>query len=44
MVLVKYTGEVYRCEKCGNIIEVMEPGSGHGELECCGTPMDLIEG
>ncbi len=44
MVRVKYAGEVYRCKKCGNIVEVREPGSGYGELECCETPMDLVEG
>ena len=29
--------EVYKCEACGNIIEVLE--GGEGELVCCGKPM-----
>ena len=31
--------EVYKCEVCGNIIEVLH-GAG-GELVCCGKPMIL---
>ena len=31
--------EVYKCEACGNIIEVLH-GAG-GELVCCGNPMVL---
>jgi superoxide reductase len=31
--------EVYKCEACGNIIEVMNGGAG--ELVCCGEPMLL---
>ena len=31
--------EVYKCEACGNIVEVMH-GAG-GELVCCGSPMIL---
>ncbi len=31
--------EVYKCETCGNIIEVLH-GAG-GELVCCGSPMVL---
>jgi len=31
--------EVYKCEKCGNIVEVLHGGAG--ELVCCGAPMVL---
>ncbi len=35
--------EVYKCEVCGNIVEVLH--GGKGELVCCGQPMkQLIEG
>lgn len=30
-------GEVYKCEICGNVVEVKE--SGEGELVCCDQPM-----
>lgn len=29
--------EIYKCEACGNIIEVLH--GGEGELVCCGQPM-----
>ena len=29
--------EIYKCEACGNIIEVLH--GGKGELVCCGQPM-----
>jgi superoxide reductase len=29
--------EIYKCELCGNIVEVVH--SGVGELVCCGQPM-----
>ena len=29
--------EVYKCDACGNIVEVLEGGGG--ELVCCGEPM-----
>ena len=32
--------EVYKCEVCGNIVEVMHGGSD--ELVCCGIPMKLM--
>ncbi len=32
--------EVYKCEACGNIVEVIH-GAG-GELVCCGEPMQLL--
>ena len=31
--------QVYKCEVCGNIVEVVH--SGAGELVCCGEPMKL---
>jgi len=33
--------EVYKCEQCGNIVEVMH-GAG-GALKCCGNAMVLLE-
>ena len=33
--------EVYRCNICGNIVEVVH--EGFGELVCCGEPMELLE-
>jgi superoxide reductase len=32
--------EVYKCDACGNIVEVLEGGAG--ELVCCGEPMKLM--
>ncbi|MFZ7113086.1 MAG: desulfoferrodoxin [Desulfatiglandales bacterium] len=32
--------QVYKCEKCGNIVEVLHAGAG--ELVCCGEPMKLF--
>lgn len=32
-------GEVYKCEICGNVVEMVHGGSG--ELFCCGQPMKL---
>jgi len=40
-VKVKKVGEVYRCEICGNVVEVKEVGGG--ELVCCGEPMKLVK-
>jgi superoxide reductase len=34
-------GQIYKCEICGNIVEVLDEGVG--ELVCCGQPMKLIE-
>lgn len=31
--------EIYKCELCGNIVEVLHAGAG--ELVCCGQPMKL---
>ena len=33
--------EIYKCEKCGNIVEVV--AGGVGELVCCKEPMILLE-
>lgn len=33
--------QVYKCEACGNIVEVMHAGAG--ELVCCGQPMVLLQ-
>jgi len=33
--------QVYKCEICGNIVEVLH--EGQGELVCCGQPMKLFE-
>lgn len=32
--------QVYECEVCGNIVEVLH--EGQGELVCCGQPMKLL--
>ena len=39
MTNVKARLEVYKCEVCGNIVEVLLAGGG--ELVCCGKPMVL---
>jgi len=41
MPKVKAVGEVYRCEICGNVVEVKKVGGG--ELVCCGQPMTLVK-
>ena len=33
--------EVYKCEICGNIVEVLHGGAG--ELVCCGKPMKIMQ-
>lgn len=33
--------EIYKCELCGNIVEVLHTGAG--ELVCCGKNMVLLE-
>ncbi len=35
------TSQVYKCETCGNIVEVLHGGAG--ALVCCGRPMKLLE-
>ena len=32
--------EIYKCNICGNIVEVQHTGAG--ELVCCGAPMELL--
>ena len=32
--------QVYKCNVCGNIVEVLHDGAG--ELVCCGEPMNLL--
>ena len=32
--------QVYKCDACGNIVEVLHGGGG--ELVCCGEPMKLF--
>ncbi len=34
-------GQIYKCEVCGNIVEVIHEGPG--ELVCCDQPMVLLE-
>ena len=41
MVNVKKVGEVFKCDICGNIVEIQKVGGG--ELVCCGKPMQLIK-
>jgi superoxide reductase len=33
--------QVYKCNVCGNIVEVLHEGVG--ELVCCNQPMELLE-
>lgn len=33
--------QVYKCEVCGNIVEVLHEGAG--ELVCCDQPMKLLQ-
>ena len=33
--------QIYKCEACGNIVEVLH--GGEGELVCCGEPMKFFE-
>jgi len=34
-------GQIYKCEICGNAVEVLSVGGG--VLICCGQPMQLEE-
>lgn len=41
---VKYmaaVGEKFKCELCGNTVEVIEAG-GNPEIYCCGQPMRKV--
>ncbi len=33
--------EIYKCEVCGNMVEMVHAGAG--ELVCCGQPMKLLK-
>lgn len=33
--------QIYKCNKCGNIVEVLHAGAG--DLSCCGEPMVLVK-
>jgi superoxide reductase len=33
--------EIYKCDVCGNIVEVIH--GGKGQLVCCGEPMTLLK-
>lgn len=33
--------KVYKCEECGNLVELIVEGGG--ELVCCGQPMNLLD-
>ncbi len=33
--------EIYKCDVCGNIVEVLHAGGG--ELVCCNQPMKLLD-
>jgi len=39
---VKKAGEKYRCNVCGNEVEVIKAGGG--TLVCCGQDMEKTEG
>lgn len=32
--------QIYKCNKCGNIVEVVHVGGG--QLVCCGDPMEFL--
>lgn len=42
MAKVNKVGEVYKCDICGNVVEVKEVGGG--ELVCCQKAMVKIKG
>lgn len=33
--------QVFKCQMCGNIVEILHKGAG--DLVCCGQPMSLME-
>jgi desulfoferrodoxin-like iron-binding protein len=41
MAKVRKAGEIYKCDICGNVVEVKEAGGG--ELVCCQKAMTLVE-
>jgi desulfoferrodoxin-like iron-binding protein len=40
VILLAETGETYRCDVCGMVVEVKEAGGG--ELVCCDQPMEKV--
>ena len=36
------TREIYKCNVCGNVIEIVHPGAP--ALVCCGRPMERLDG
>lgn len=38
---VEKAGQKFRCNICGNEVEVITAGGG--ELVCCGEPMELMD-
>jgi desulfoferrodoxin-like iron-binding protein len=41
MAKVEAVGQTFKCEICGNVVEVKKVGGG--ELVCCGQPMTLVK-
>ena len=41
MVNVSKVGEKFRCNICGNIVEILKVGGG--ELVCCDEPMRQVK-
>ena len=41
MPKVTKAGEVFKCDICGNVVEVKMVGGG--ELVCCGQPMNPVK-
>lgn len=33
--------QIYKCNICGNVVEVLHTGAG--QLVCCGQPMELLK-
>lgn len=40
LTLMTERRQIYRCQVCGNIVEVVHPAGG--TLSCCGQPMQLL--
>jgi len=40
MAFVERKGEIWRCQICGNVVQVIEVGGG--QLICCGGPMTRV--
>ena len=41
MAKASAVGEIFKCDICGNVVEVKEAGGG--ELVCCGEPMKSMK-